>query len=63
MQALKRNDGLYLVRFDQKVYRPHQIVTHNYENLDGPRRADPTDDPPVHGRGARTAVPWPRCAT
>lgn len=34
VQALKRSDGLYLVRFDLKVQQPYQIVTRNYENLD-----------------------------
>jgi TRAP-type uncharacterized transport system substrate-binding protein len=34
VQALKRSDRLYLVRFDLKVQQPYQIVTRNYENLD-----------------------------
>jgi TRAP-type uncharacterized transport system substrate-binding protein len=34
VQALKRGDGLHLVRFDLKVPEPYLISTRNYENLD-----------------------------
>jgi hypothetical protein len=34
VQALKRSDGLYLVRFNLEVQPPYQIVTRSYENLD-----------------------------
>lgn len=34
VQALKRGDGLHLVRFDLKVQEPYIVSTRNYENLD-----------------------------
>jgi TRAP-type uncharacterized transport system substrate-binding protein len=34
VQALKRSDGLYLVRFELTVPQPYQIVTRSYENVD-----------------------------
>lgn len=34
VQALKRSDGVHLVRYDLKVQDPYLIVTRNYENLD-----------------------------
>ena len=38
VQALKRSDGLHLVRFDLKVQEPYLISTRNYENLDSFRQ-------------------------
>jgi len=35
VQALKRSDGLHLVRYDPKVQEPYLISTRNYENVDG----------------------------
>lgn len=34
VQALKRSDGLHLVRFDLKMQEPYMVSTRNYENLD-----------------------------
>jgi TRAP-type uncharacterized transport system substrate-binding protein len=34
VQALKRNDGLHLVRYDAKVNEPYLISMRNYENID-----------------------------
>ena len=34
VQALRRGDGLHLVRFDLKVQEPYLISTRNYENID-----------------------------
>lgn len=34
VQALKRTDGLHLVRYDFKADEPYQVVMRNYENVD-----------------------------
>ena len=34
VQALKRGDGLHLVRYDLKAEAPYQVVMRNYENVD-----------------------------
>ncbi len=34
VQALKRGDGLHLVRFEHKPQEPYQLVVRNYDNLD-----------------------------
>lgn len=37
IQALKRNDGVRLVRFDLPTQEPYQLVHRNYDNLDAYR--------------------------
>lgn len=34
IQALKRSEGLHLVRFEHKPQDPYQVVARNYDNLD-----------------------------
>jgi TRAP-type uncharacterized transport system substrate-binding protein len=39
VQALRRSDGLHLVRYDQKVQEPYLISIRNYENIDSFRHS------------------------